>query len=76
MNECWKEFPEKCLTFSDLVTTISTSLERIAGYLDLAATQLTPAGNIGSEYNHLLVTITDVHDESQRQVHSLDWQSY
>ena len=45
MKVCWKELPDKHPTFSELVTTISTILEAIAGYLDLTLTPLTPAGN-------------------------------
>ena len=64
MKEYWKELPERCPTFSDLVTTISTSLEAIAGYLDFTATSLTPAGKFGGEHDHLIVTVTDVDCDS------------
>jgi len=72
MQECWKELPDKRPPFSELVTTISTILERIGGYLDFSASQPTAAGSSGSGYNHLIVTITDVDDDNQEQVHILD----
>ena len=72
MKECWKELPDKRPAFSELVTTISTSLEAIAGYLDFTATPLTPAGHFDDGYDHLMVTITDVDDDSQEQDHILN----
>ncbi|CAI8021113.1 Tyrosine-protein kinase transforming protein SEA [Geodia barretti] len=38
MSKCWEEHPEERLTFSQLVTVISTSLEGMAGYLELSKT--------------------------------------
>ena len=35
MRQCWDREPEKRLTFSELVTAISTSLESMSGYLQL-----------------------------------------
>ena len=43
MRECWHEVSEKRPTFSKLVTVISTSLEAMAGYLDLTTQRLAPA---------------------------------
>ena len=59
MRECWKELPDNRPTFSDLVTTISTSLEAIAGYLDLTVVPLIPSGNSKSGSYHVTVTVTD-----------------
>ena len=71
MKQCWKELPDKRLTFSELVTTISTSLEAIAGYLDLAVSPLTPAGI--SERSYLVaVTATDEDDDDMELVHNLN----
>ena len=72
MKECWKELPDKRPAFSELVTTISTSLEAIAGYLDFTATPFTADGNVGIGRDPLIVTVTDVDDYSQEQVHNLD----
>ena len=41
MGQCWKREPEKRLTFSELVTVISSSLEDMSGYLDLTTPSLT-----------------------------------
>ena len=38
MLKCWEEDAEKRLSFSQLVTVISTILEEMAGYLDLRNT--------------------------------------
>ena len=66
MRECWQELPDKRPFFSDLVTTISTSLERIAGYLDFTAVPLTPSAVLsGSGYDRL--QITDAVQQSRRQ---------
>ena len=49
MKECWEELPDNRPTFSDLVTTISASLEAIAGYMDLilsSSVPLTPPGTM------------------------------
>ena len=35
MLECWKENPDERPTFSQLVVTISSQLEGLAGYLDV-----------------------------------------
>ena len=35
MLECWKENPDERPTFSQLVVTISSQLEGMAGYLDV-----------------------------------------
>ena len=35
MRQCWDKESENRLTFSELVSVISTSLERMSGYLDL-----------------------------------------
>ena len=72
MKECWEEVPDKRPTFSELVTTISTSLERMAGYLDLTATSLTPAGKHDSEYDHLIGAVTDAECDSQEPDNNLD----
>ena len=67
MNVCWKELPDKHPTFSELVTTISTILETIAGYLGLTAALLTPAGFFDGGYDALIVTVTDVDGDSREQ---------
>lgn len=72
MNQCWKELPDKRPNFSELLITISTILERIGGYLDFSASPLTPVGSSGSDYDHLIVTITDVDDDNQEQTHNSD----
>ena len=59
MKQCWKELPDKRPTFSELVTTISTSLEAIAGYLDLTVSPLTPAGISESESYLVAVPAAD-----------------
>ena len=41
MKQCWEKEPEKRMTFSELVTLISTSLEDMSGYLDLTTPSLT-----------------------------------
>ena len=41
MGQCWEREPEKRLTFSELVTVISSSLEDMSGYLDLTIPSLT-----------------------------------
>ena len=66
MKECWKELPDKRPAFSELVTTISTSLEAIAGYLDFTATPLT--GKFENGYNNFIEGITDVDGDNQEQV--------
>ena len=38
MRQCWDKEPENRLTFSELVSVISTSLERMSGYLALTTT--------------------------------------
>ena len=43
MRQCWEKEPEKRLTFSELMSVISTSLEDITGYMDMDLT--TPADN-------------------------------
>ena len=76
MKECWKELPDKRPTFSELVTTISTSLEAIAGYLDFTAVPQTAAGNYDSEYDHLNMNyMIDAggSGEGQEQEHNLDY---
>ena len=65
MRKCWQEMPDKRPFFSDLVTTISTTLENIAGYLDFTAVPLTPSAVCGSSYDHL--QISDAVQQSQRQ---------
>jgi len=79
MKECWKELPDKRPTFSELVTTISTSLEAIAGYLDFTAAPFTADGNVGSGrdpltgkfkngYDNFVEGITDVDGDNQEEV--------
>ena len=38
MRQCWDKESENRLTFSELVSVISTSLEGMSGYLDLTTT--------------------------------------
>ena len=41
MLQCWEADPDERPDFSDLVVTISATLEVVAGYLTLGATTLT-----------------------------------
>ena len=72
MKQCWMELPDKRPNFSKLVTTISTSLEAIAGYLDLTVSPLTPAGNSESGSHHVTVTIADEDGDNMELVHNLN----
>ena len=58
MSDCWVEFPDKRPTFSDLVTTLSTALEGIAGYLDFTTETQEQLLLHGSGYDHLNPTQT------------------
>ena len=55
MCECWREDPDGRPTFSDLVSTISESLEGLAGYMDFS-----PTWSSGDKTIHC--TITFVHN--------------
>ena len=57
MSDCWV-VPDKRPTFSDLVTTLSTALEGIAGYLDFTTETQEQLLLHGSSYDHLDSTQT------------------
>ena len=40
MRDCWNKFPEDRPTFSELVVSIATCLEEMAGYLDFTTASL------------------------------------
>ena len=56
MCMCWNGVPEKRPTFSELVTAISTSLEGMAGYLDLISPHLTTVLSLTAEFDSLDAT--------------------
>ena len=58
MSDCWVEVPDKRPTFSDLVITLSTALEGIAGYLDFITETQEQLLLHGSGYDHLDPTQT------------------
>jgi len=66
------DLPDKRPTFSELVTTISTSLEAIAGYLDFTAVPQTPDGNSESGSYHVNVTVADEDGDNMELVHNLN----
>ena len=58
MSDCWVEVPGKRPTFSYLVTTLSTALEGIAGYLEFTTETQEQLLLHGSGYDHLDPTQT------------------
>ena len=58
MSDCWVVVSDKRPTFSDLVTTLSTALEGIAGYLDFTTETQEQLFLHGSGYDHLDPTQT------------------
>ena len=49
MMKCWNKSPAQRPRFSELVTEISTSLEGMAGYMELSTEPLTADLTIGEE---------------------------
>ena len=60
--------PEKRPTFSELVTVISTSLEGMAGYLDLISSPLTTVLSSTAEYHSLDATSNTARQTLNRNI--------
>ena len=58
MGQCWEREPEKRLTFSELVTVISSSLEDMSGYLDLTAPSLTAEHTLDADTDDTDINLT------------------
>ena len=54
MCDCWNEAPDVRPHFSTLVSTISETLESIAGYLHFSPDWLAGDGPTTSRYDHLM----------------------
>ena len=67
MSDCWKDDPATRPHFFDLVTTIATNLERIAGYLDFSFDSKVDSQQQMSSYDHLIThegkNVTDAYDK-------------
>ena len=56
MMRCWNHVPDERPSFGDLVVSLNTLLEGVAGYLDFSALSQANGGQAGGEegYDHLL----------------------
>ena len=78
MCDCWVEDPKQRPYFSDLVSTISNTLEGIAGYLDLSSDDIVRDQPQTTQYDHIqpehlveaedwnVTNISSISNQSQR----------
>ena len=57
MRQCWDKEPENRLTFSELVSVISTSLEGMSGYLDLTTSSFSAEHTLSGNVDDLETSI-------------------